>query len=70
MDWSNATSQERCWLGDTIVPLADVNTEDPTVVSAFQDWIQNLVREYSIDGLRIDGLFSQCSSSLQHLISV
>ncbi|KAN0075281.1 glycoside hydrolase family 13 protein [Tylopilus felleus] len=54
MDWSNATSQERCWLGDTIVPLADVNTEDPTVVSAFQDWIQNLVREYSIDGLRID----------------
>ncbi|KAG6379070.1 alpha-amylase [Boletus reticuloceps] len=54
MDWSSATSQERCWLGDTIVPLADINTEDPTVVSAFQDWIQSLVLEYSIDGLRID----------------
>ncbi|KAH0830442.1 glycoside hydrolase family 13 protein [Lanmaoa asiatica] len=55
MDWTNATSEERCWLGDTTVPLPDINTEDPTVVSAFQDWIQSLVREYSIDGLRIDG---------------
>ncbi|KAF8558403.1 glycoside hydrolase family 13 protein [Imleria badia] len=54
MDMSNDTSQERCWLGDTIVPLADINTEDATVVSAFQDWITSLVREYSIDGLRID----------------
>ncbi|KAG9318337.1 alpha-amylase [Chiua virens] len=40
VDWSNATSEERCWLGDTVVPLADINTEDPTVVSAFQDWHQ------------------------------
>ncbi|KAF8136155.1 glycoside hydrolase superfamily [Boletus edulis] len=28
--------------------------ETPTVVSAFQDWIQSLVLEHSIDGLRID----------------
>ncbi|KIJ17255.1 alpha-amylase [Paxillus involutus ATCC 200175] len=54
IDWSNTTSEERCWLGDTVVPLADINTEDPTVVSAFQDWIKSLVQEYSIDGLRID----------------
>ncbi|KAF9228592.1 alpha-amylase [Gyrodon lividus] len=54
IDWSNTTSEERCWMGDTVVPLADINTEDPTVVSAFQNWIQSLVQEYSIDGLRID----------------
>lgn len=63
MDWTNATSQERCWLGDTTVPLPDINTEDTTVVSAFQDWIRSLVPEYGIDGLRIDGPFSHCSSS-------
>ncbi|KIJ69594.1 glycoside hydrolase family 13 protein [Hydnomerulius pinastri MD-312] len=54
IDWSNSTSEEQCWLGDTTVPLADINTEDSTVVSAFGDWIRSLVQEYSIDGLRID----------------
>lgn len=67
MNWTNATSQERCWLGDTTVPLPDINTEDPTVVSAFQDWIQSLVREYSIDGIRLDGPFSRSSFSPQSL---
>ena len=59
IDWSNRTSEERCWLGDTAVPLADINTEDPSVVFAFSDWINSLVREYDIDGLRIGGLFSR-----------
>ncbi|KAG1748968.1 glycoside hydrolase family 13 protein [Suillus paluster] len=54
IDWNNATSEEQCWLGDTVVPLPDINTEDQTVVSAFGDWIQSLVQEYNIDGLRID----------------
>ncbi|KAI9569521.1 glycoside hydrolase family 13 protein [Boletus coccyginus] len=54
MDQNNATSVERCWLGDTTVPLPDINTEDATVISALQDWIRSLVREYAIDGLRID----------------
>ncbi|KAG2041437.1 glycoside hydrolase family 13 protein [Suillus americanus] len=54
IDWSNATSEEQCWLGDTVVPLPDLNTEDPTVVAGFSDWIQSLVKEYNIDGLRID----------------
>ncbi|KAG1868733.1 glycoside hydrolase family 13 protein [Suillus tomentosus] len=55
IDWSNTTSEEQCWLGDTVVPLPDLNTEDPTVVAGFGDWIQSLVKEYNIDGLRIDG---------------
>ena len=55
IDWSNLTSMQNCWLGDTTVPLPDVNTQDPTVASTYGSWIQNLVQEYGIDGLRIDG---------------
>jgi alpha-amylase len=53
-NYSNATSAEICWLGDIHVPLPDLNTENPTVVSGFQTWISNMVQEYGIDGLRID----------------
>ena len=55
IDWTNLTSMQYCWLGDTTVPLPDLNTQDPTVASAYGSWIQNLVQEYGIDGLRIDG---------------
>ncbi|PPQ74193.1 hypothetical protein CVT26_004490 [Gymnopilus dilepis] len=54
VDFSNTTSEELCWLGDTKVPLPDLNTTHPTVISKYGDWIANLVQEYSIDGLRID----------------
>jgi hypothetical protein len=57
IDWNNLTSIQYCWLGDTTVPLPDVNTQDPTVVSTYGSWISNLVQEYGIDGLRIDGTF-------------
>ena len=55
MDFSNITSEQFCWLGDTNVYLPDVKTEDPFVVSTYNNWIQQLVQEYGIDGLRIDG---------------
>ncbi|THH15893.1 hypothetical protein EW146_g4659 [Bondarzewia mesenterica] len=54
VDWSNITSMQQCWLGDTKVPLPDVNTEDPTVISGYTQWIKSLVSEFNIDGLRID----------------
>ncbi|KAJ7093161.1 glycoside hydrolase family 13 protein [Mycena epipterygia] len=54
IDWSNLTSEQQCWLGDTTVPLPDVDTENPTVVSQYSQWIADLVQTYSIDGLRID----------------
>ncbi|KAG6334459.1 hypothetical protein ID866_4637 [Astraeus odoratus] len=57
IDWNNSTSIERCWLGDTVVPLPDINTENSAVVSAFGDWIQSFVKEYNVDGLRIDGSY-------------
>lgn len=43
------------WLGDDNLPLMDVNTEHPDVISQLEDWIPKYVKEYGIDGLRIDG---------------
>ncbi|THH04818.1 hypothetical protein EW145_g5247, partial [Phellinidium pouzarii] len=54
IDWGNTTSEQTCWLGDTNIPLADIKTEDPTVVSTYNNWVKQLVQEYNIDGLRID----------------
>ncbi|KAJ7890427.1 glycoside hydrolase family 13 protein [Mycena leptocephala] len=53
VDSANVTSEQQCWLGDTTVPLPDVDTENPEVVSKYSEWIADLVHTYSIDGLRI-----------------
>nr|AAN75021.1 alpha-amylase precursor [Lipomyces starkeyi] len=53
-DYSNQTNVEQCWLGDDTVPLVDVNTQLDTVKSEYQSWVQELIANYSIDGLRID----------------
>ncbi|KAK0189869.1 glycoside hydrolase family 13 protein [Armillaria mellea] len=45
---------EHCWLGDKNVALVDLNTEDPEVVATLYDWISALVKDYGIDGIRID----------------
>ncbi|KAH6871124.1 alpha-amylase [Coprinopsis sp. MPI-PUGE-AT-0042] len=57
IDYSNATSTELCWMGDERVPLPDVDTSNPTVIERYGQWIQNFVKEYKIDGLRIDALW-------------
>ncbi|KAL9073041.1 MAG: hypothetical protein Q9157_004881, partial [Trypethelium eluteriae] len=54
IDYSNTTSAQVCWLGDTNVPLPDLKTESPTVASTYQTWISQLMSNYSIDGLRLD----------------
>ncbi|TBU38203.1 alpha-amylase [Dichomitus squalens] len=53
-DWQNQTNVEQCWLGDTSVPLVDLNTEDDDVVNTLNAWVKDLVTTYSIDGLRVD----------------
>ncbi|KAI0721441.1 glycoside hydrolase superfamily [Fomitopsis betulina] len=53
-DYSNQTNVEQCWLGDSSVPLADVDTENPDIVEFFNGWIGDLVKNYGIDGLRLD----------------
>ena len=50
----NLTSLEDCWLGSDYVPLPDLRTEDQEVQDIFGDWIEQMVANYSIDGLRID----------------
>lgn len=35
--------------------MPDIDTKNPTVINGYGDWIANLVQEYGIDGLRIDG---------------
>ena len=55
MDYTNTTSEKICWMGDENVPLPDLNTQNPTVIQRYGEWIQALVKEYNIDGLRIDG---------------
>jgi len=54
IQWGNTTSEQTCWLGDEVVPLADVDTTNPTVIERYGEWVQGFVQEYSIDGLRID----------------
>nr|WVH01977.1 alpha-amylase [Naematelia aurantialba] len=54
IDYSNDTSIDYCWLGDDKLPLMDVNTEHPDVITLLNAWIANLTSTYSIDGLRID----------------
>ncbi|KAJ6096647.1 alpha-amylase [Penicillium sp. IBT 16267x] len=55
-DYSNLTMVEKCWEGDMIVSLPDLNTESTTAQNIWNDWITDLVSTYSIDGLRIDSV--------------
>lgn len=41
-------------MGDDNLALMDVKTEHPHVISTLEDWIVDYVKEFSIDGLRID----------------
>ncbi|CCG83318.1 putative Alpha-amylase [Taphrina deformans PYCC 5710] len=53
-DYSNQAMVEQGWLGNGEVPLPDIDTENPQVVSTFNAWISDLVQTYQIDGLRLD----------------
>ncbi|KIY68006.1 glycoside hydrolase family 13 protein [Cylindrobasidium torrendii FP15055 ss-10] len=54
IEWGNTQSEQNCWMGDSKVPLPDVDTSNPDVVSVYTRWIKDFVATYSIDGLRID----------------
>ena len=51
---NNQTNLEDCSVGDNVLPLPDLNTEDPKVVMMLNDWVKELVNEYDLDGLRVD----------------
>lgn len=54
IDYDNITSSQVCWEGDNTVSLADLRTEDSDVSDVFNDWIKEVVANYSIDGIRLD----------------
>lgn len=54
IDYNNITSCHVCWEGDNIVALADLRTEDSDVLDTWTDWIQRVVANFSIDGIRLD----------------
>ncbi|KAF2858248.1 glycoside hydrolase family 13 protein [Piedraia hortae CBS 480.64] len=54
INYTNQTSVEDCWLGDQIVSLPDLRTEEVTVARLWGEWVTNFVSKYNIDGLRID----------------
>lgn len=66
IQWGDIQSEKNCWLGDEKVPLPDVDTQNPKVVSAYTEWVKDFVQEYNIDGLRIDGTFVY--SSVAHVL--
>lgn len=47
---------EQGWLGDSDVPLPDLDTENPTVELTLHAWIAALVQNFRIDGLRLDAV--------------
>ncbi|KAH8688255.1 glycoside hydrolase superfamily [Ilyonectria robusta] len=51
-EWS--TNIQTCWEGDNTVSLPDLRTENDNVRGIWFNWIQQIVSNYSIDGLRID----------------
>ncbi|XHG02061.1 hypothetical protein AWENTII_005424 [Aspergillus wentii] len=53
-DWDDPEIYQKCWFAAEGVALPDLKTEDETVALAIQEWIQELVGNYFIDGLRID----------------
>lgn len=54
---TNYDDEDQCengWLGDSKVPLPDLDTENPTVARTLHAWISALVQKFNLDGLRID----------------
>ncbi|ORY08353.1 putative alpha-amylase [Clohesyomyces aquaticus] len=56
---ANQTEVEKCWISganDCGITMPDLNTNHATVARELGTWIQGLVKEYGIDGLRIDSV--------------
>lgn len=53
-NFENQTNVENCWLGDESVILPDLNTQSQTVVDYWNNWVRNIVSNYTIDAIRID----------------
>lgn len=53
-EWTVPQNYQECWLYPYGVALADLKTESKEVSNELNEWVKELVANYSIDGLRID----------------
>ncbi|KAL2820140.1 glycoside hydrolase superfamily [Aspergillus cavernicola] len=53
-DWNNYTNAQLCQTGDDKVALPDLFTEHTEVQDILERWANEMIKTYSIDGLRID----------------
>ncbi|KAL4878773.1 glycoside hydrolase superfamily [Aspergillus karnatakaensis] len=53
-DWNNFTEAQLCQTGDDLVALPDLFTEHTEVQNILEKWANEMIKTYSIDGLRID----------------
>ncbi|THC93042.1 hypothetical protein EYZ11_007468 [Aspergillus tanneri] len=53
-DYNDYLLAQKCWTGDDIVVLPDLNTEDEQVQRMLVKWVKEVISNYSIDGLRLD----------------
>ena len=53
-DWEDPKNYQNCWLYPYGVVLADLDTESPAVADELGSWVNGLVSNYLIDGIRID----------------
>lgn len=68
VDWDNQTQLDDCWLGYTGVATPHLKNEDATVAGMLEVWIAELISNYSIDGIRIDGAKQISTSFFQPFI--
>lgn len=59
IQWGNHTSEEYCWMatasgGSNDIALMDLATETDAVGDVFRNWVGGWVKEYGVDGLRLD----------------
>jgi alpha-amylase len=55
VDWSNRTEYTNCWLGYQGVVTPRIKTSDKKIAATLGAWINDLVKTYGVDGIRIDG---------------
>ncbi|KAJ5690457.1 glycoside hydrolase superfamily [Penicillium macrosclerotiorum] len=53
-DWDNFTNAQLCQTGDWEVALPDLFTEHIDVQTLLETWAQDIIKKYSVDGLRVD----------------
>lgn len=46
-DYDDQEEAENCWLGDDVVSLPDLDTQSKDVRNMFNDWIGELVKNYT-----------------------